>query len=194
MDETGKSVQRRLHDAAFLTRYFRGEGIDIGAGPDPLGMYMGLFPLLRDVRRWDVNDGDAQAMDGVPDLRYDLVHSSHCLEHLADPAEAVRNWFRIVRPNGHLVVLVPDEDMYEQGEWPSTFNADHLWTFATYKARSWSPRSVNVFDLLRPLGPAADIVKVERLVASFREGMYRFDQTRTPVGECAIEFVVRRCP
>jgi hypothetical protein len=36
MHETGKTIARRLHDARFATRYFTGDGIDIGSGPDPL--------------------------------------------------------------------------------------------------------------------------------------------------------------
>ncbi|MEM1724783.1 MAG: hypothetical protein QXW71_03295 [Thermoplasmata archaeon] len=35
-------------------------------------------------------------MEGVPNCSYDFVHSSHCLEHLRDPREGLKNWFRIV--------------------------------------------------------------------------------------------------
>jgi hypothetical protein len=46
---------------------------------------------------------------------------------------------------------VPDEDLYEQGVWPSTFNDDHKWTFTIDKRQSWSPVSVNVTDMVREL-------------------------------------------
>jgi len=61
-----------------------------------------------------------------------------------------------------------------------------------YKEKSWSRRSLNVLDLLRTLGNAAQVLKVELLDATFRYGLPRFDQTLTPVGESAIEFVLRK--
>jgi hypothetical protein len=77
MQELSKSIQRRLNDSNFVARYFVGEGIDIGAGPDPLNLYVELFPLITSVRDWDVKDGDAELMTGCDNARYDFVHSSH---------------------------------------------------------------------------------------------------------------------
>jgi len=184
-----KSVQRRLHDPAFHQSYFVGDGIDIGGGYDGLDNYAKLFPRIRSVRNWDLKDGDAQLMDGVPDALYDFVHSSHCLEHMRDPLEAMVNWWRILKVGGHLVVMVPDEDLYEQGRWPSTFNGDHKRTFTIYKATSWSPASVNVLDLIRR--PDARILVCRLLEATYIKGLPRCDQTQA-AGECAIEFILRK--
>ena len=192
MRECSKSIPRRLAHPNFARRYFVGDGIDIGGAPDPLALYAELFPLIRTVRTWDVADGDAQNMASVADGTYDFVHSSHCLEHLADPAAALRHWLRIVRPGGYLIVIVPDEDLYEQGVFPSTFNTGHAWTFSIWKAGSWSARSLNVMDLLAALGSEARPERIELLDATYRYNLPRLDQTRSPVGECAIEFVVRR--
>jgi len=194
MKECSKSIMRRLAEPNFINRYFRGDGIDIGGAPDPLAMYVELFPLMRGVRVWDMKDGDGQKLDGIADAQFDFVHSSHCLEHLHDPAEGLRNWFRVLKPGGHLIVTVPDEDLYEQGQFPSTFNADHKWTFTIYKANSWSERSRNVFDLIAALGTEADVQKVQLLNSTYRYGLPRFDQTLTPIGESGIEFVIRRRP
>jgi SAM-dependent methyltransferase len=192
MMECSKAVMRRLHDPAFARFYFVGNGIDIGGAPDPLSLYVELFPLMRSVRIWDMADGDAQFMAGVPDESLDFVHSSHCLEHVHDPHETLRNWMRILKPGGHLIVMIPDEDLYEQGTFPSTFNADHKCTLTILKSRSWSQRSVNVLDLLREVGPDADIQYLKLLNASYRYGLPRVDQTMTPIGESAIEFVIRK--
>ncbi len=192
MKECSKSIARRLSQPNFMRRYFVGDGVDIGGKPDPLSLYAELFPLMRSVRVWDREDGDAQRMDGVPDAAFDFVHSSHCLEHLHDPAEALRHWLRVLRPGGHMVVLVPDEDLYEQDCFPSTFNQDHKCSFTMWKHASWSSRSFNVLDLLRGLGPAARVERVELLDATYRYALPRYDQTQTPVGECAIEFVLRK--
>jgi SAM-dependent methyltransferase len=194
MFETSKAVMRRLHDSRFATRYFVGNGIDIGAGSDALGQYGELFPLMESCRPWDLQDGDAQLLAGVPDNALDFAHSSHCLEHMRDPREALKHWLRVVRPGGHLVVLVPDEDLYEQGVFPSTFNTDHKWTFTLHKAKSWSAQSVNVLALLGEFADRAQAVKIELLDATFRFGVERLDQTMTPIGESAIEFVLRKLP
>jgi SAM-dependent methyltransferase len=192
MKECSKSIPRRLSDPNFLRRYFVGRGLDVGGKPDPLLLYRELFVEMESVRTWDLEDGDAQFLAGVDDESMDFVHSSHCLEHLDDPREGLLNWFRVLRPGGHLIVTVPDEDLYEQGVFPSTFNKDHRWTFTVMKGSSWSSRSINVLDLVRSLGAAADPVRIELLAATYRFELPRFDQTLTPIGECGIEFVIRK--
>lgn len=194
MKETSKSVMRRLHDNRFITRYFVGDGIDIGCGNDPISLYAELFPAMKSLKPWDLPDGDAQMLAGVADECFDFVHSSHCLEHMLAPALALQNWFRVLKPGGHLIVLVPDEDLYEMGVFPSCNNADHKWTFTLWKESSWCDKSVNVLDLVKALGAAAQPVKLELLDASHRYGLPPMDQTMTPVGECAIEMVIRKRP
>ncbi|MBT9486714.1 MAG: methyltransferase domain-containing protein [Rubrivivax sp.] len=192
MKECSKSIARRLADPNFLRRYLVGQGVDIGGKPDPLCLYQTLFDRIESVRTWDLEDGDAQIMEGVADGTFDFVHSSHCLEHLVDPRAGLRNWLRVAREGGHLVVTVPDEDLYEQGVFPSTFNRDHKWTFTIHKHTSWSDRSLNVIDLVRDLGETAELLRVEQLSATYRFDLPRYDQTLTPVGECGIEFIVRK--
>jgi SAM-dependent methyltransferase len=192
MKECSKSISRRLASPGFINSYFVGNGLDIGGKPDPLSLYLELFCQMKSVRTWDWEDGDAQYLSGVEDGEYDFVHSSHCLEHIVDPQEALVNWFRAVRPGGHLVITVPDEDLYEQGVFPSTFNQDHKWTFTIMKDESWSEKSINVLDIVRTLGGAAEVVKIELLSATYRYNLPRYDQTLTPVGECGIEVIIRK--
>jgi SAM-dependent methyltransferase len=194
MYEASKALMRRLHDSRFATRYFVGQGIDIGCGPDPVSQYQEQFPLMRGCRSWDMPDGDAQLLASVADETFDFVHSSHCLEHMRDPREALQHWLRVLKPGGHLIVTIPDEDLYEQGLFPSTNNSDHKWTFTMTKQQSWSSRSLNVLELLAGFSAVAQTIKIELLDATFRYGLQRMDQTMTPVGECAIEFIMRKLP
>ena len=194
MYEASKAVMRRLHDSRFATRYFIGSGIDIGCGPDPISQYSEQFPLMESCRNWDMPDGDAQYLESVDDNTFDFVHSSHCLEHMVDPKTAMTHWLRVLKPNGHLVITIPEEDLYEQGIFPSTNNDDHKWTFTIAKAKSWSNKSINLASFLAEFSDTAQILKIELLDASFRYGLQRFDQTLTPIGECAIEFIMRKLP
>ena len=197
MDETSKSIFHRLKDNRYVTRYFVGEGIDIGAGADSIGQYQEFFPLMKSCRAWDIDDGDAQFMPGVPDASYDFINSSHCLEHLNDPSIAIDNWLRVLKPGGHLICIVPDEDLYEQGIFPSTYNPDHKYTFTIYKKNTWSSKSLNILDLLSNTNYAIDIKKIELLDATYKFSMSppladRFDQTTTAIGESAIEFIFQK--
>jgi SAM-dependent methyltransferase len=198
MSETSKSIFGKLRDSRYATRYIVGAGLDIGAGTDALSQFYEFFPLMTHCRAWDVGDGDAQYLDSIDDEILDFVHSAHCLEHLVDPQVALSNWLRVLKPGGHLICLIPDEDLYEQGVFPSTFNADHKHTFTIAKAGSWSRQSINVLDMLGRVAGQAEIKKIELLDATYRYnlardmGQDRFDQTQTWIGECAIEFVLRK--
>ena len=192
MHECGKACLRRLYHGAAYAHYFTGHGIDIGAGYDPLGAYKVFWPSMLSVQSWDQEDGDAQLMAEVKDNSFDFVHSSHCLEHVPDPALALMHWVRITKPGGYLVLTFPDEDMYEQGKWPSTFNTDHKHTFTISKAQSWCKDSMNVTTLIDHVAPVAECVSLLRLDATFDPTLPRTDQTKGVAGESAIELVLRK--
>jgi len=128
----------------------RGKGIDIGSGSDP---------VLPDVRPFDREHGDANVISQYVTETFDFVFSAHCLEHMKDAQAALAEWWKLVKPGGHLIFIVPDEDLYEQGIWPSIFNPDHKSTFTSSGGKSWSEVSVNVFDLVATL-PNAGLIDV----------------------------------
>jgi SAM-dependent methyltransferase len=118
MSETPKSFDRRVREG-FFKRYTQNLGIDIGCGD---------CPVTNEVEKWDskFGHGDATFMGGVPDNHFDYVHSFHCLEHLDDPINALRNWLRICKPYGWLIVGVPHRDLYEKTLLlPSRWNGAH---------------------------------------------------------------------
>ena len=51
---------------------------------------------------------EASALLGLPDAAYGFVLSSHCLEHLANPLAALREWHRVTCPGGYLLLVLPD--------------------------------------------------------------------------------------
>ena len=60
-----------------------------------------------------------------------------------------------------MVIVVPDEDLYEQGVWPSLFNRDHSATFRLNKPDSWSPVSYDLGEVCSAL-PGAEVISLER--------------------------------
>ncbi len=148
MDEATKT--NRLRGDEFRSQYLSGRVIDIGCGADLVVPYAVPF---------DIQQGDAQfILDYFSSEIFDCVHSSHCLEHMRDVRAALLEWWALVRPGGFLIVVVPHEDLYEQGLWPSLFNPDHKATFRLHKERTWSPVSFDLGELVRDL-PGAEIIE-----------------------------------
>ena len=147
MNESSKSKQW-FSDAQRAS--LRGRVLDIGAGADP---------VTPDAIAFDLAQGDANRITTFEAGSFDCVYSSHCLEHMHEPVATLANWWSLVKPGGVLFVIVPDEDLYEQGRFPSRFNDDHKHTFTLSKKRSWSPRSHNVLDLAQAL-PQAHLVSL----------------------------------
>jgi SAM-dependent methyltransferase len=154
--ETIKAHRRRAMDGWF-EKYFVGKGIDIGCGS---------CPVTPDCFPWDVQNGDAQSLPGVEGKSFDWVYSSHCLEHLADPSAALRRWWEVLKPGGFLIVSVPDEDLYEQGKWPSGLNNGHLTSWTIHKDQSWSPVSRNLKDEVEAL-PGSEIVSIKLIDTNY---------------------------
>ena len=50
---------------------------------------------------------DATSLVGIADASYEVLLSSHTLEHIANPLQALSEWTRIVGTDGHLVLVVP---------------------------------------------------------------------------------------
>jgi predicted SAM-dependent methyltransferase len=149
------------------------------------------WPWVEEVIPYDIELGhkDAQFLPEVKNDEFDFLHSSHCLEHLRDPRAALVNWVRVVRPGGFVVVTVPEELLYEQGQWPSGFNPDHKHSF-TMRAMPVIPGSINVHHMLWKL--PVDVEMVQLLTEGWDPAKLGRDQTAESNAECAIEFVVRK--
>jgi SAM-dependent methyltransferase len=148
MNETTKSKQ---YWGSIEKEATSGRGIDIGCGPDP---------VTPDARRFDLEHGDANLVSQHVKEQFDFVYSSHCLEHMHDPRMTILDWWKLVKPGGYLFVVVPDEDLYEQGVFPSRMNTDHKATFTISKAKSWSAVSCNVLELAQSL-PGGQLISLQ---------------------------------
>lgn len=179
--ETAKSFDRRTREG-FFKRFIQNAVIDIGCGG---------HPISDECEKWDTKFGfgDATFMEGVPDNHFDTAYSSHLLEHLADPVTALRNWLRIVKPHGWLIVLVPHRDLYEKKLLlPSRWNEGHK-TF-------WLPHYSEPPDTLGLLETAwkAFGTSVELYSLRVLDGgrKYEYDPLVHTDGEYSIEAIWRK--
>jgi SAM-dependent methyltransferase len=115
--EARKTYQARI-ESGFFARYFSGEHIlDVG--------YKGTNPnAIPIVPRAIGIDRDYPGYDGIrlpfPDASQDAVHSSHCLEHIADYRATLAEWFRVLKVGGHLILTVPHRWLYERKPTPTS--------------------------------------------------------------------------
>jgi len=129
-------------------------GLEIG-GPSGVFGLRGIVPAYRVAARIDnCNFGSHTIWEGVvsegdtfrfnkrkapgrqyvvegSDLRfietatYDFVLSSHCIEHLANPLQALSEWVRVIKEDGALVLVAPHKEVTFDRRRPVT-TLDHL--------------------------------------------------------------------
>jgi SAM-dependent methyltransferase len=164
-----KTRQKRQFSDLETNIIANGYGIDIGCS---------AFPISANAVGFDLKDGDANEITKYVNEQFDWVYSAHCLEHMHNPYKTLSEWWKLVKTGGHMIIYVPDEDIYEQGHFPSIYNSDHKTTFTIKKEKSWSPVSVNVEDLIKTL-PNANVVKLELQDDGYDYSLlgYGFDQT-----------------
>lgn len=51
---------------------------------------------------------DATVLDQIDDDSYDLIISSNCLEHIANPIKALLEWKRVLKKNAYLIIVLPN--------------------------------------------------------------------------------------
>ena len=151
MNEASKT--RAVRDSNFYSKYMNGSVLDIGCGPDLVVPHAVPF---------DQENGDAnEILNYFKPESFSCVHSSHCLEHMKDPRKSIADWWALVKPGGYLVTIVPDEELYEQGYWPSPFNGDHKSMFRLEGVSKYPQISFNIRELIGPL-PGAEIISAKR--------------------------------
>lgn len=151
MNEASKTRAIRTND--FYSTYMSDSVLDIGCGPDLVVSHATPF---------DQEDGDAnEILNYLQPESFSCVHSSHCLEHMKNPQKSMADWWALVKPGGYLITIVPDEELYEQGYWPSLFNSDHKSMFRVGGTSKYPDLSFNIKNLVSSL-PGATIISAKR--------------------------------
>lgn len=99
-----------------LAPYCTGDGVDLGFGGDPItpdairidmpAQYGAVGQQRAQLR------GDAARLVWFKDEVLDFVFSSHLLEDFQDTESVLREWLRVLKPGGRLIIFCPDEQRF----------------------------------------------------------------------------------
>lgn len=137
-----------------IVQYTKGLGIDLGCGIEKLYQHWigidnkkdeGLFGIPI---KCDIQVESAERLPFFANTSLDFVFSSHLLEHI-EPERvtgALREWMRVIKLKGYLVLYLPDEDEYPKvGE--KGANPDHKWN-VNYERVVQYMRAAGSWDLV----------------------------------------------
>lgn len=137
-------IRKRRRDLSH--RYVRGKGLEIGALHEPLPVCDGVIVEYVDLCSRDESIAKFPELDAasivettyidngfelssIADRSQDFVVANHVLEHAPEPIGTLRNWTRVLKPNGILFTAVPIVDKcFDKGRRPTTlrhFIEDH---------------------------------------------------------------------
>lgn len=130
--------------------YLRGRGLDIGAGDFKVLPHAISVDNMHHAKfgfsvRPDVLC-EATKLDVFASQSMDFVYSSHTLEHIEDYVSALKEWFRVVKQGGYVILYLPDEDTYPKVGTPYA-NPDHKWD-VSYEKVVDAMRTVGSWDLV----------------------------------------------
>ena len=196
MYETTKAAFLRRSNNRLFTNVFKGNGLHIAPGSDPLKKHH--YPLCNNISLANTTDTRLETdtlNQQRGDKQFDFVYASNLAFYENEPIEVIKHWLEFVVSKGHLVFTVPDEDLYEQGNFPSIFNNSHKKTFSIYKQLSWSGKHYNLLDIIQKLNNVT-CRKIELIDSNYDYSLYGkgVDQTYNFADgvESCIEVVLKK--
>ncbi len=104
-----------------FARRLRGRGLEIGALLHPMPLPQASEILFSDILTAEQLEeaypgsqppdivSDSEHFPTVADDAFDFIVANHVLEHLSDPIRGLKEWHRILRNGGLLLMAVPDK-------------------------------------------------------------------------------------
>lgn len=139
-----------------LVEYTRGQGLDLGCGPfKTFPHFIGVDNGHHDEQfgwqnKADIKVKTCEKLDVFGSSTMDFVFSSHLLEHFSFDAvpNTIKDWVRVIKPKGYLILYLPDEDEYPKCGEPGA-NPDHKWNVSYDKVVSVMEQVNRGWDLVK---------------------------------------------
>lgn len=129
-----------------FTEFCKGTGIEIGSGGKPLpGLKSKQVDLVDDYNGFKYH---VDYLSPADDLNFaennslDYIVHSNMLEHLANPVKALLEWYRVLKPNGILYMIIPDKRLWITDR-QRNVSYPQEWTYAYLENRSNTPAYPN---------------------------------------------------
>jgi len=145
--------EERLIEEANLLVKFKGIVLDAGAGecryrdyfPDKL--YVGL-DFFKGDSTWDYSNLDVGG--DISNLPFktntiDMILNNHVLEHIADPGKTIKEFYRVLKPGGRLVLTAP------QGWYEHQIPHDYF-RFTSYGLKMLFNEAGFKIEYIKPMG------------------------------------------
>jgi predicted SAM-dependent methyltransferase len=156
----GESLKTRWRAVPFT----RGTGLDLGCGMEKFMQTEFVIGIDNNIDAQLFNRParaelymDCKELSRFAAGGFDFAFSSHLLEHLPykDVPGILREWMRVVRIGGHLVLYLPDEDQYPKCAEPERgiaeepyVNKDHKWNVNYDRVVAAMERTGHNWDLV----------------------------------------------
>lgn len=122
--------------------YLKGRGLDVGAGDfkilphaisvDNMNHAQFGFNVRPDI------EAEADDLSIFASQSMDFVYSSHTLEHVIDMTKTLKEWWRVIKQGGLLVLYLPHKDFYPNIGQPGA-NPDHKRDFLPHEVVAAMP-------------------------------------------------------
>lgn len=121
-----------------LMRYCQGQGLDLGCGKEKISEWAFGIDLSKEESVADFAADLGSGLTLFADEQWDYIFSSHVLEDMKHPTLVLRDWWRLLKFGGHLVLYLPQKGLYPKagsmvevapGEFKPLANADHKQDF-----------------------------------------------------------------
>jgi ADP-heptose:LPS heptosyltransferase/predicted SAM-dependent methyltransferase len=115
-----------------IVPYTSWRGLDLGCGPQkPFAHFIGVDNGHHKVFGYDIRpdvQAEADDLSVFGSRSMDFVFSSHLLEHMEDTEATLREWWRVIKIGGYLVLYLPHKAYYPNIGQPGS-NSDHRHDF-----------------------------------------------------------------
>lgn len=175
--------------SGFWQRYLSGDAVlEIGYK----GYFGATVPIVPQAIGVDIG---YPGYDGVTlpfaDESFDAIYSSHCFEHIPDYVAVLRDWYRLLKVGGYLMIVVPQQHMFEKRlVKPSLANPDHRRYYTaesllhelaeampenSYRIRHMRENDADFDYSVLPRGPSHGCYEIEVVVEKIRKPNWNSD-------------------